>query len=118
MESKMAKTAASTSKKSPVASRRKTTGSKTATVSKTQPDQRRRQISVAELQSPPHKSWWQYPAVKSLLVLTLLILLFLLNLLIFSDRLDAVMLAWGIEMTLLALTGWLVYIFKQHNSGG
>lgn len=116
MDNKKTKTAG-TGKKSPAASRKKSTGAKAGAAGKVPPDLPRQQISLADLQRQSGKPLWQYPAVKSLLGLALLILLFLLDLLIFSDQLDAVMLAWGIEMTLLALTGWLVYIFKQHNNG-
>lgn len=58
--------------------------------------------------------FWQHAWGKFILACLLTVLVFFLNLLLAQDHLETFSLLWGIEILLLIIVGWGVFLYRRH----
>lgn len=58
--------------------------------------------------------FWQHTWGKCILVCLLMVLVFCLNLLLSQDQLDIFSLLWGVEILLLIMVGWGLFLYRRY----
>ncbi len=58
--------------------------------------------------------FWQHAWGKFILACLLTVLVFFLNLLLAQDHLEIFSLLWGVEILLLIIVGWGVFLYRRH----
>ena len=77
---------------------------------KTQPVSEPSSSGLAKLK----EFFWQHSWGKFILACLLTVLVFFLNLLLSKDHLDIFSMLWGVEILLLIIVGWGIFLYRRH----